>query len=45
MVLVFFFSGLTPIASGCMPAHACYFTSYELGQDILDVKDENHHPV
>jgi hypothetical protein len=28
-----------------MPAHACYFSSYELGQDILGVKDENHHPI
>jgi hypothetical protein len=30
------------MASGCVPAHACYFTVYELMKKHLEVKNEKY---
>lgn len=36
-----FWKGAQVIASGCIPAHACYFLMYENLKLILDFKNED----
>mmetsp|Transcript_2856 Transcript_2856/g.3335 ORF Transcript_2856/g.3335 Transcript_2856/m.3335 type:complete len:102 (-) Transcript_2856:579-884(-) len=38
-----FYSGVNVIASGCIPAHACYFSTYEIAKEKLGVDDGNTH--
>lgn len=30
-----FYRGVTAVATGCIPAHACYFTVYELSKKFI----------
>ncbi|CAD8057139.1 unnamed protein product [Paramecium primaurelia] len=38
-----FFNGYGAVTAGCMPAHAFYFSSYEILKTLMDVNDENIH--
>jgi hypothetical protein len=35
-----FYSGMSLMASGCMPAHAIYFSVYEYARVKLEITDE-----
>lgn len=35
--------GANVIASGCIPAHACYFTTYEVAKERFGIDDGNTH--
>ncbi len=37
--------GANVIASGCIPAHACYFASYEAAMHHFELKDGEMHWV
>jgi solute carrier family 25 iron transporter 28/37 len=39
-----FYSGMSLMASGCMPAHAIYFSVYEYARAKLKITDESHNP-
>lgn len=38
-----FYKGVNVIASGCIPAHAWYFTTYEVAKETFGVDDGNTH--
>jgi len=38
-----FWRGANVIASGCIPAHACYFSSYEFAKSYLQLDDGEMH--
>ena len=40
--LIRFWSGASVIASGCIPAHASYFTVYEYMKRYFDLKNEKY---
>lgn len=40
-----FFRGIKTIASGCVPAHACYFSTYEAAKKYFGLEDGNMHFV
>ncbi len=39
-----FYSGMSVVASGCMPAHACYFSVYEFARNKLGINNEKLYP-
>jgi len=39
-----FYRGLSIVACGAMPAHALYFSTYELARVKLSINDELSHP-
>lgn len=41
--LLRFYKGVNVIASGCIPAHACYFSTYELAKEKFGIDDGNTH--
>lgn len=38
-----FYKGVNVIASGCVPAHACYFSTYEIAKEKFGIDDGNTH--
>ena len=38
-----FYKGVNVIASGCIPAHACYFSTYEVSKEKFGIDDGNTH--
>lgn len=38
-----FYSGANVIASGCIPAHACYFSTYEVAKEKFGIEDGETH--
>ena len=38
-----FYKGVNVIASGCIPAHACYFSTYEVAKEKFGIDDGNTH--
>ena len=38
-----FWKGVNVIASGCIPAHACYFSTYEVAKEKFGIDDGNTH--
>lgn len=41
--LLRFYKGANVIASGCIPAHACYFTTYEVAKEKFGIEDGKTH--
>lgn len=41
--LLRFYNGVNVIASGCVPAHACYFSTYEIAKEKFGIDDGNTH--
>jgi len=39
-----FYRGMSLVASGCIPAHALYFTTYEYSRVKLGINDDELHP-
>lgn len=37
------YKGISVLASGCMPAHALYFSVYELGKKYFDCGEDAQH--
>jgi solute carrier family 25 iron transporter 28/37 len=38
-----FYKGVNVMASGCIPAHACYFSIYEIAKEKFGIDDGNTH--
>lgn len=43
--LLGFYRGISVLASGCLPAHAFYFSAYEFSKRYFGLVDEELHPT